>query len=237
MRVPRRSGVSSYDDTRVPGRSGVSSRSAFIVKIHGSGSGSCSWSWTGSARPLRAPMASGSAPASGRASPWPSACRPHPAPASRTYRARRQQEAQQPLLRQVQAGRREVSAPPARLEQRDSRGGGRQAGLPPRVRVGAAAACSSQASPPPRGALLSPHPSWLRSVLLPWAVGDGGRAGGQGGAQAGQAAAEAAAHARAGAASTVSSHVSRRAVCAGNPSPHGLPPPPLGASHPCGPCG
>ena len=151
--------------------------------------------------------------------------------------ARRQQEAQQPLLRQVQAGRREVSAPPARLEQRDSRGGGRQAGLLPRVRVGAAAACSSQASPPPRGALLSPHPSWLRSVLLPWAVGYGGRAGGQGGAQAGQAAAEAAAHARAGAASTVSSHGSRRAVCAGSPSPHGLPPPPLGASHPCGPCG
>ena len=88
-----------------------------------------------------------------------------------------------------------------------------------------------------RRALLSPHPSWLRSVLLPWAVGDGGRAGGQGGAQAGQAAAEAAAHARAGAASTVSSHGSRRAVCAGSPSPHGLPPPPLGASHPCGPCG
>ena len=150
----------------------------------------------------------------------------------------RRQEAQPSVCRQVQAGRREVSAPPARLEQRDSRGGGRQAGLLPRVRVGAAAACSSPTSPPPRGALLRArtHPGCAQSSL-PWAVGGGGRARGQGGAQAGQAGAEAAAHARAGAASTVSSHGSRSAVCAGSPSPHGLPPPPLGASHRCGPCG
>ena len=80
MRVPRRSGVSSYEDTRVPGRSGVSSRTALI---HVKRERQLLMELEGLGQPFEGPMASCSAPASGTASPRPSACRPRPAPATR----------------------------------------------------------------------------------------------------------------------------------------------------------